>query len=86
MFTLCIRDGRDPNKLAEFQVYCESEQDLIRRVDGKIVGCFLVADYAGPTNEAYSSRDQLPASVAIWALTSWPKTPTVLKVDDDHGK
>ena len=57
MFTLCIRYTLNPNRLADFRTYVDSELQAIRRSGGKILGYFLPTDFAGPTNEAYGLID-----------------------------
>jgi hypothetical protein len=56
MFTLCIRYTIDPNRLKHFRDYVEHELEAIRNAGGKIVGCWLPTDYAGPTNIARADR------------------------------
>ena len=59
MFTLCIRYTIDPNRLKHFRDYVEHELEAIRNAGGKIIGCWLPTDYAGPTNIAYGLIDFL---------------------------
>jgi hypothetical protein len=52
MMTLCIRYRFNPDRTAGVREYFETEQRVIERSSGKIVGYFLPTDFAGPTNEA----------------------------------
>jgi NIPSNAP protein len=64
MLTLCIRYRFNPDKIAGIRQYFESEQRVIERSGGKIVGYFLPTDFAGPNNEAIGLID-LP-SMAVY--------------------
>jgi hypothetical protein len=57
MITLCIRYRFNPDRLAGVREYFETEQGVIERSGGKIVGYFLPTDFAGPTNEAIGLID-----------------------------
>lgn len=52
MMTLCIRYRFNPDRIAGVREYFETEQRVIERSGGKIVGYFLPTDFAGPTDEA----------------------------------
>ena len=52
MMTLCIRYRFNPDRIADVREYFETEQRVIERGGGKIVGYFLPTDFAGPTDEA----------------------------------
>lgn len=77
MITLCIRYTIDPNKLADFKVYAEAEQDPIRRSGGKTPGYFLPTDFAGPTNEALGLID-------FSTLAAYEQYRDALANDPDH--
>jgi hypothetical protein len=64
MITLCIRYTFNPDKTDGIRGYFETEQRVIERAGGRIVGYFLPTDFAGPTNEAIGLID-LP-SVAVY--------------------
>jgi hypothetical protein len=57
MMTLCIRYRFNPDHLADIREYFETEQSVIERHGGKIVGYFLPTDFAGPTDEAIGLID-----------------------------
>jgi hypothetical protein len=63
MMTLCIRYRFNPEKLDAIKEYFETEQPVIERSGGKIVGYFLPTDFAGPTDEAVGLID-LPSMAA----------------------
>jgi hypothetical protein len=63
MITLCIRYKFNPDRLADVSEYFETEQRVIERSGGKVVGYFLPTDFAGPTNEAIGLID-LPSMAA----------------------
>lgn len=52
MMTLCIRYKFNPDRLDDVREYFETEQPVIERSGGKVVGYFLPTDFAGPNNEA----------------------------------
>src|SRR3954454_16207484 len=57
MMTLCIRYRFNPDRIADVREYFETEQRVIERSGGKILGYFLPTDFAGPTNEAMGLID-----------------------------
>src|SRR5262249_21317884 len=57
MMTLCIRYRFNPDRIADVREYFETEQRVIERSGGKIVGYFLPTDFAGPTDEAIGLID-----------------------------
>jgi len=57
MITLCIRYTFNPDRVGDIREYFETEQEVIERSGGKIVGYFLPTDFAGPTNEAIGLID-----------------------------
>ena len=63
MMTLCIRYRFNPEKLADITEYFETEQPVIERSGGKVVGYFLPTDFAGNTDEAIGLID-LPSLAA----------------------
>jgi hypothetical protein len=63
MLTLCIRYRFNPDHLADVREYFETEQPVIERSGGKIVGYFLPTDFAGPTDQAIGLID-LPSMAA----------------------
>lgn len=63
MITLSIRYRFNPNRLAGITEYFETEQAVIQRGGGRIVGYFLPTDLAGPTNEAIGLID-IPSMAA----------------------
>jgi hypothetical protein len=63
MITLCIRYRFIPECLAGVREYFETEQKVIERSGGKVVGYFLPTDFAGPTDEAIGLID-LPSMAA----------------------
>jgi len=63
MVTLCIRYKFNPSRLADIRQYFETEQAVIERSGGRIVGYFLPTDFAGPTDEAIGLID-LPSLTA----------------------
>jgi len=63
MITLCVRYKFNPDKVAGIQTYFDNEQQVVERSGGKIVGCFMPTDFAGPTDEAIWLID-LPSIVA----------------------
>lgn len=79
MLTLCIHYTFDPDKLSDIAAYFETEQRVIERAGGKIVGYFLPTDFAGPTDEAIGLID-LPS------LAAYEKYREVLAADPDHKK
>lgn len=66
MLTLCIRYRFNPDKIAEVTEYFETEQKVIERSGGKIVGYFLPTDFAGPNDEAIGLID-IPSMAAYEA-------------------
>jgi hypothetical protein len=79
MLTLCIRYTLNPNRLADFRTYVESELQAIHRSGGKILGYFLPTDFAGPTNEAYGLID-------FMSLTDYERYRQDLAQDADHKR
>jgi NIPSNAP protein len=63
MITLCIRYRFNPDRLTDITEYFETEQVIIERNGGKIVGYFLPTDFAGSTDEAVGLID-LPSMAA----------------------
>ena len=63
MMTLCIRYRFKPDRLADIREYFETEQPVIERNGGKIVGYFLPTDFAGPTDQAIGLID-IPSMAA----------------------
>src|SRR5258708_29134356 len=57
MMTLCIRYRFNPDRIADVREYFETEQRVIERSGGKIVGYFLPTEFAGPTDEAMGLID-----------------------------
>src|SRR5690242_8375759 len=57
MMTLCIRYRFNPNRIADVREYFETEQRVMERSGGKIVGYFLPTDFAGPTDKAMGLID-----------------------------
>lgn len=79
MLTLCIRYKFNPEKLSDIATYFETEQRVIERAGGKIVGYFLPTDFAGPTDEAIGLID-LPS------LAVYEKYRENLAADPEHKK
>ena len=63
MMTPCIRYRFNPDRLADVREYFETEQRVIERSGGKIIGYFLPTDFAGPTDEALGLID-IPSMAA----------------------
>jgi hypothetical protein len=63
MITLCIRYKFNPDRITDVSEYFETEQRVIERSGGKIVGYFLPTDFAGPTDQAIGLID-LPSLAA----------------------
>ena len=59
MMTLCIRYRFNPDRIADVREYFETEQRVIERSGGEIVGYFLPTDFAGPTDEVMGLIDIL---------------------------
>ncbi|MGH7045648.1 MAG: NIPSNAP family protein [Stellaceae bacterium] len=79
MITLCIRYKFDTNKLADVQTYFETEQRVIERSGGKIVGYFLPTDFAGSTDEAIGLID-------VPSLAAYEEYRKSLADDPEHKK
>jgi hypothetical protein len=79
MLTLCIRYTLNPNRLADFRAYVESELQAIQRSGGKTLGYFLPTDFAGPTNEAYGLIDFI-------SLADYERYRDNLAQDADHKR
>lgn len=79
MITLCIRYRFNPDHLADVREYFETEQPVIERSGGNIVGYFLPTDFAGPTDEAIGLID-LPS------LAAYEEYRTRLAADPDHKR
>ena len=63
MMTLCIRYRFNPDRLGDIRDYFETEQQVIERNGGKIVGYFLPTDFAGPNDQAIGLID-IPSMAA----------------------
>ena len=63
MMTLCIRYRFNPHRIADVREYFETEQRVIERSGGRIVGYFLPTDFAEPTDEAMGLID-IPSMTA----------------------
>jgi NIPSNAP len=70
MMTLCIRYRFNPDRLADVREYFETEQRVIERSGGKIVGYFVPTDFAGPTDEAMGLID-IPSMAAYEDYRKW---------------
>jgi hypothetical protein len=57
MITLCIRYKFNPDRITDVSEYFETEQRVMERSGGKIVGYFLPTDFAGPTDQAIGLID-----------------------------
>ncbi len=79
MLTLCIRYTLNPNRLADFRTYVETELQAIRRSGGKSIGYYLPTDFAGPTNEAIGLID-------FMSLTDYERYRLDLAQDADHKR
>jgi hypothetical protein len=79
MITLSIRYTINPNKLSDFRIYVESEQEPIRRSGAQILGYFLPTDFSGSTSEALGLID-LPT------LAAYEQYREALANDPDHKK
>lgn len=79
MITLCIRYKFHPEKLADITTYFETEQQVIEKSGGRIVGYFLPTDFSGPTDEAIGLID-LPS------LAAYEKYRQVLADDPNHKR
>jgi hypothetical protein len=79
MLTLCIRYKFNPDHLKSMAEYFETEQRVIERCGGKVVGYFLPTDFAGPTDEAIGLID-LPS------LAAYETYRQALADDADHKK
>ena len=79
MLTLCIIYKFSPDHLKDLTEYFETEQRVIERCGGKIVGYFLPTDYAGPTDEAIGLID-LPS------LAAYETYRQVLAEDAEHKR
>ena len=77
MITLSIRYRFNPDRLADVREYFETEQQVIERSGGTILGFFLPTDFAGPTNEAIGLID-LPS------IAAYEKYRERLAEDPDH--
>lgn len=66
MMTLCIRYNFNPEHLADLHEYFESEQPVIERSGGAIVGYFMPTDFAGANDEAIGLID-IPSLAAYEA-------------------
>lgn len=77
MITLCIRYKFDPEHLADITQYFETEQPVIERSGGRIVGYFLPTDFAGANDEALGLID-LPS------LTAYEEYRKTLADDPEH--
>ena len=78
MYTLCIRYVIDPNRVRHFRTYVESEQPVIERSGGKIVGYWIPTDYAGPNHVGYGL-------IEFMSLTSYEQYRKAL-ADDPVSK
>ena len=63
MMTLCIRYRFNADRISDVREYFETEQRVIERSGGRIVGYFLPTDFAGPTDEALGLID-IPSMAA----------------------
>lgn len=63
MITLCIHYKFDPEHLSDITRYFETEQPVIERSGGRIVGYFLPTDFAGANDKAIGLID-LPSLAA----------------------
>lgn len=63
MITLYIRYKFDPDRLVDVTQYFETEQPVIERCGGTIVGYFAPTDFSGATDEAIGLID-LPSLAA----------------------
>ena len=79
MLTLSIRYTLDPNKLADFKTYAQSEQEPIRRSGGQVIGYFLPTEFSGPTNEALGL-------IEFPSLAEYEEYRSKLASDPDHKK
>lgn len=77
MVTLCIRYRFNPEKIADITEYFETEQKVIERSGGKIVGYFLPTDFAGPTDEALGLID-------VPSMTEYEAYRERLAADPEH--
>ena len=77
MMTLCIRYKFAADSLAAITEYFESEQKVIERCGGKIVGYFLPTDFAGPTDEAIGLID-------VPSLAAYETYRANLAADPEH--
>ena len=79
MMTLCIRYKFNADKLADVEIYFETEQRVIERSGGKIVGYFLPTDFAGATDEAIGLID-------VPSLAAYEEYRKALADDPEHKK
>ena len=57
MMTLCIRYKFNPEHLSAVNEYFKTEQPVIERCGGSVVGYFLPTDFAGANDEAIGLID-----------------------------
>jgi hypothetical protein len=57
MYTLFLRYTLDPNKLADWKTYAESEMAPIAAAGGRNIAYFAPTDFAGDTAEAFAFID-----------------------------
>jgi hypothetical protein len=79
MMTLCILYKFDPDKLDDVARYFETEQSVIERSGGRIVGYFVPTDFAGATDEAIGLID-LPS------LAAYEQYRKTLADDPEHNE
>ena len=77
MITLCIRYRFNPERLHAIREYFETEQRVIERSGGKIVGYFLPSDFAGPTDQAIGLID-------IPSMADYDEYRRTLAEDPEH--
>lgn len=77
MLTLSIRYTIDPNKLADFKLYVESEQEPILRSGAARSEYYLPTSFAGATNQAFGLVD-------FPSLAAYEQYRLALAADPDH--
>ena len=77
MMTLCIRYKFNPEHRADMSEYFETEQPVIERCGGSIVGYFMPTDFAGANDEAIGLID-------IPSLTAYETYRAKLADDPQH--
>jgi hypothetical protein len=77
MYTLFLRYTLDPNKLADWKTYAESEIGPIAAAGGKNIPYFAPTDFAGDTAEALAFID-------VGTMAEYETYRTKLGADPKH--